>query len=287
MTPRERQVEIQKTTMHVVDSVRRGPLAMVAVHGFPGGDLMTLCGTAGFDSLDPRTRLVFYDQRGAGRSGGWPPDSKPSIARHGDDLRQLIAALSLSRPIVIGHGAGCTIGMQLALEHPAVLSGLVLVCPRLPQHGEARRLFEEKVAEMLDGVDPGALLGRADHEPDVALRKAMAEIFPLGFLRFGLAERTFMQRLTFRRQAYDDLWTALAGWELADRVQELRIPVLVLAGRYDPFIDLAAARELADAVPGARLALLHNAAHWPFLEEPERFADELWSWTEEVAAHIL
>ena len=287
MSPKERQVEVNEMPTRVVDSARRGLLPILAVHGFPGADLMTLHGTPGFENLGVRTRVIFYDQRGAGQSGGWGEGVAPGLEQHAADLLGLIGTLNLDRPILIGHHHGGDIALELALKQPAAISGLVLVCSPAGASGHDRTAFEAKLADMLEGVDLPALLEAGESDPDIALRGAMEEIFPLGFLRFGLNERTFAKRVTFRRSAYDDCWAAVSGGDRGARLPELRVPTLVVAGRYDPFIDLSKARETAAAIPGARFMLMHSAAHWPFLEEPDRFADEIWTWIEEVAAHIV
>jgi proline iminopeptidase len=287
VSPKERRIEIRKTAVHVVDSARRGLLPVLAVHGFPGADHMSLRMTPGFENLAGRTRLVYYDQRGAGYSEGWLPDTQPSLAQHVTDLYELINALNLERPIVIGHNAGGRVALGLALEHPAAASGVVLVCSRHAREADDHQEFETKIAEMLEDVDVAGLFEIGDRDPDIALRDAMEKVFPLGFLRFGLSERTFMKAVTFRRQAYDDQWRMLASDDPDPPLAALRVPVLVMAGRYDPFVDLSQTRELAEAIPGARFQLFHNSAHWPFIEEPELFADEIWTWMEEVAAHIL
>jgi pimeloyl-ACP methyl ester carboxylesterase len=164
---------------------------------------------------------------------------------------------------------------------------VALVCPRLGAAGDDRQAFETKVAEMLEEVDVGVLLDAGGHEPDISFRDAMAMIFPLGFLRFGLTERAFMKRIAFRRQAYDAAWQALGESTLAGRLSDLSIPALLLAGRYDPFVDLSGSRDRAGVMSGARFLMFHNSAHWPFLEEPHSFSDAIWSWMEEVAAHIV
>ncbi|MGD8396045.1 MAG: alpha/beta hydrolase, partial [Candidatus Eiseniibacteriota bacterium] len=245
MSPKERRIELGGTPFHVVDSARRGLLPVIGVHGFPGGDHMTLRGTPGFDQLAARTRVVHYDQRGAGHSGGWEAGAggeaeTPSIGRHAADLLALIETLGLERPIAVAHDAGSTVALRAAYEQPAALSGLVLICPLAARGGEARQAFEQALGERLEETDVRALLEPGDGDPDIALRGAMGEIFPVGFLRFGLSERTFMERVTFRRQAYDGLWEALVD-DTSPPLAELRVPVLVMVGRFDPLVDLGAA----------------------------------------------
>ena len=58
---------------------------------------------------------------------------------------------------------------------------------------------------------------------------------------------------------------------LMDRLGEIRCPTLFIQGEKDSLVPMAAAREAAQRVPGARLAVIHGAGHWPMREKPQEF----------------
>lgn len=58
---------------------------------------------------------------------------------------------------------------------------------------------------------------------------------------------------------------------LMDRLGEIRCPTLVIHGEKDSLVPLAAAREAAQRITGARLAVIQGAGHWPMREHSEEF----------------
>ena len=60
----------------------------------------------------------------------------------------------------------------------------------------------------------------------------------------------------------------LKGWTVMDRLSEIRVPTLVMAGRDDFIFPPEHKRELADGIPKARLQIIEQAGHNPHLEQP-------------------
>jgi proline iminopeptidase len=60
----------------------------------------------------------------------------------------------------------------------------------------------------------------------------------------------------------------LPGWTVMDRLGEITVPTLVMAGRHDFLCPPECQRELAAGIPGARLRIVERAGHSPDLEQP-------------------
>jgi pimeloyl-ACP methyl ester carboxylesterase len=58
---------------------------------------------------------------------------------------------------------------------------------------------------------------------------------------------------------------------LMDRLGEIRCPTLIIQGEKDSLVPITAAREAAGRIPGARLAVIQGAGHWPMREKPQEF----------------
>jgi pimeloyl-ACP methyl ester carboxylesterase len=95
---------------------------IVAVHGLTANAYCFEHLAAG---LSAQHQLFAYDLRGRGDSD--KPPQGYSVPIHADDLSQLIDALQLERPILIGHSLGALVALYFAAHYPAQLSRLVLI----------------------------------------------------------------------------------------------------------------------------------------------------------------
>jgi pimeloyl-ACP methyl ester carboxylesterase len=92
------------------------------VHGITAN---AFCFQALADALSQRYRVFAYDLRGRGDSD--KPEEGYGIPTHAADLAEVIDALELDRPVVIGHSSGAMIGVYFAANYPEKLSKLVLI----------------------------------------------------------------------------------------------------------------------------------------------------------------
>ena len=72
---------------------------------------------------------------------------------------------------------------------------------------------------------------------------------------------------------YDETW-ALSEYDLLPRLIQLRIPTLIVHGEYD-LVPQECAAHIAQAMPAARLVLLHDCGHFSYMECPEAVRNAL------------
>jgi len=108
-------------TFHYVQWGEQGS-PIICPHGLTAN---AYCFQALADELSNTHRVFAYDLRGRGDSD--KPESGYSLSIHAGDLADIIEALELERPIVIGHSLGAMIGLYFAAHYPEKLSKLVLV----------------------------------------------------------------------------------------------------------------------------------------------------------------
>jgi pimeloyl-ACP methyl ester carboxylesterase len=122
MSPaRDEYVIAGDLTFHYVQWGERGS-PIICVHGITAN---AFCFQALADELATEHRVIAYDLRGRGDSD--KPESGYSIPIHAADLVELIDALELDRPVIIGHSLGAMIALHFAAHHPDKLSKLVLI----------------------------------------------------------------------------------------------------------------------------------------------------------------
>jgi proline iminopeptidase len=254
--------------MFVKTSGRGSPLALM--HGGPGLDHTTLLP---LEPLAEDHTLVFYDQRCNGRSTGAAVESMTweNLTADADALRQ---ALGFERWAVLGHSFGGHVALEYALRYPQNLSHLVLmgtgadqwwVQQHAPQLLARRGYSTAAVAaarRFYSGqFQPGEFFG--------IFRKFMRAYNvrnnPLAMVRDLLSGHMPKMRPEALIFGYSQL---LPGWSLMERLHEIQVPTLVIAGRQDFLFPPEHQAILADRLPNARLAIIEGAGHNPHSERP-------------------
>ena len=278
---RERFVEIGGASIYVRE-VGTGPVMMV-LHGGPDFDHGYLL--PDLDRLADGYRLVYYDQRGRGRSTRGVAADDVSLASDVDDIERLRIALGLQAPLVLGHSWGATLALEYALRHPGRASRLVLMNPAPVSAADLARVREIYVARLGDDLGrqralrEGEAYRAADPETVATryrlhFRPAVSEAGDYerlmatmrgGFLRQGSGGILLARAVEDRLMA--DSWNH-EDYDLSPRLRSLRVPTLVIAGRED-FMASAAERIVA-SVPGARGLVLDGCGHFAYLECAEQ-----------------
>jgi proline iminopeptidase len=253
-----------------------GPVGVdrtLVLHGGPGADHEYLLPQM-LDLARDR-ELLFYDQRGGGRSR--TDDREPITWRtHVSDLAGVIREFALVRPTIIGYSWG---GL-LALLHAAAAASdptlgapakLALIDPA-PISRQFRDVFEMEFARRQAAPavqamrDDWAASGMRERDPKRYRHRAF-ELSVAGYF----ADPQMARGLTpFRvvERVQRTVWESLGDYDLArdGTLATIRCPTLVVHGRQDP-IPLASSEECAREM-GAELVTLEACGHVPYVEQP-------------------
>lgn len=253
-----------------------GAPRLLVLHGGPGAHHDYLLPQ--FLELALDHELLFYDQRGGGRSR--TDDRRPiGWQTHVEDLALVVAELGVEPLTLVGYSWGGLLAMLYAIE--AASNGvypqperLVLVDPApvtraLRNEFEAefaRRQQDEAVTRLREEL---AASGLRDSDPD-AYRQRAFELSVAGYFADPHRARDLTPfRVTGRVQ--QQVWESLGDFDLLPDLARLTIPALVVHGRQDP-IPLASSEAAARAL-GAELVVLDDCGHVPYVEQP----DALWA----------
>ena len=254
-----------------VDVQGEGP-AIYAHHGAPGlGNHKSP--KRAFGPLADAFRVVTFDARGSGESDAVPPYSH---ARWVADLDALRERFGDDRMILTGGSYGGYVALEYVLAHPERVSHLIL------RDTAASRRFEDMAranalarAHEFPGIDEELLdrvfEGRIRDDRD--LRETWATLAPLYDANHDpakVADR--IASATFRADTHNQAFSQnLPGYDLTERLHEIRVPTLVVVGRHDWITPVAASEEIAAGIEGAELVVFENSGHSPQIEENEKF----------------
>jgi pimeloyl-ACP methyl ester carboxylesterase len=208
-------------------------------------------------------RVVRYDLRGCGRSAPVAGDYE----RH-EDLRALLDFLHIDRATLMGCSMGGGACLNLALDYPDRATALIMVgsgpsgfsypewspgpldeaLEEAEKAGDLERLNEIQMRIFIDGT------GRTPDQVSPALRNKV-----LAMNRIALHNQAQMGR---------DLPLATPA---AQRLHELRLPVLIVYGDLDEDYIHRAAAFMASSLPDAQKVMMPGTAHLPNMEFPAEF----------------
>ena len=221
--------------------------------------------------------LMFYDQRGGGKSRGEGGGQQPPITwqTHVDDLAHTIRELSLDPLTLIGYSWGGLLALLYALEsqrHPTwVTPGRMVLIDPAPLSRPFRRMFEDEFARrqrseaLREMREELADSGLRERDPE-AYRKRAFELSVAGYFARPEAARELTPfRVTARVQ--DSVWESLGDYDLVPQLGALHLPAFFIHGRQDP-IPLEST-ELAARAMRARLLVLEASGHVPYVEQPD------------------
>jgi 3-oxoadipate enol-lactonase len=210
-------------------------------------------------------RVVRMDLRGFGRS---PLDSgRFSNAR---DLIETLEAHGFERGALVGVSLGGRVALEVAVARPDLVSALVLVAPGLPGHD-----WSSEVKAAWDEEEAALEAGDLDEAVEVNLRtwvdgprRRPGDVDPEVRRLVGqMQRRAFELQLPVGEGAEEELLVS----DLAERLDEIRVPTLVIVGAKDTPDMHAIAGRLVQEIPGARRASIADTAHIPSLERPQEF----------------
>ena len=242
----------------------------VVLHGGPGAHHDYLL--PGFDALAEGRELLYYDQRGGGRSPvAWnvPVGWTEQVA----DLEALRVRWGFERLTLAGYSWGGLLALLYALAHPGRVERLALVSPA-PTWRAARERFEATFAHR--NLDPTFQEARRQlresglRERDPAAHQQRIFELSVAPYFYDPARATALTPFRVTGRTQQEVWASLGDYDLRPRLAELRaVPSLVIHGEEDP-IPIEAARTTAE-LTGAAFHALPQCGHVPYVEAFEEF----------------
>lgn len=246
----------------------------VVLHGGPGAHHDYLL--PGFDRLATGRTLIYYDQRGGGRSAV-ARDVPVGWREQVNDLEALRDVWGLEQLTLAGYSWGALLALLYAVTYPARVARLALISPA-PAAQVERLGYEAALAARSN--TPELQAERAQLQASglrsrnlVEYNQRLFELAVAGYFHdpARAAELTPF-RVTGRTQ--QEVWNSLgADFDLRPALKQLALPALVVHGDDDP-IPLVTAAATADALR-APLVVLPNCGHVPYVEALEEFVAAL------------
>ena len=254
---------------------------IIAIHGGPGVDLESIAGD--FMVLAKKHTIIFYDQRGAGRST-LPKDSSTLNSKQQVlDLDAIRTHFKLAHVTLVAHSYGPLLAATYAIAHPDVINRMVFFGPVPPRRGQFNQRFGPALNARMDSASRGRMaaanrmLSDTTSDARVACKAYWAEA-----MRPRLAEPERTLPLVKSDLCASDpkgiryglrttnryVMGSYGDWDIRDSVKVVKAPVLIVHGDQEA-IPMDMIEEWTTAFPNARLLKVPRAAHFTYAERPE------------------
>jgi len=229
------------------------------------GSTMKLWEPGLISKLASRFKVIIFDNRGIGRSG--IGTNTFSIEQFCEDTSGFMDALGIQQAHVLGWSMGSLIAQELVLRHPSKVNKLILYAAHcgaeifppsseiIQQLTDTTGTPQERGMRYIGVLFPDSWL---QHH-----RKRIEEIFfrPMGNI----------PKETVREQAM-----AIDAWKgSAERLGEIRTPVLLIAGTEDCLVVPQNSRFMSEKIPDAQLDLIENGGHGLMFQYPDMFCEKV------------
>jgi proline iminopeptidase len=274
------------------EAVGRGE-PLVFLHGGPGASHEYLLPQV--LPLARHNRLIFFDQRGSGKSTHLDDPAGYTVEAMVEDVEAVRQALHLGSINLLGHSYGGVLAQAYALKYEKNLRHLVL-CSTFASTRAINEILAKMKAAMpaeartrLEQLEAAGLYGKGKpwekgRYPAEYMTLAWGDgYFPFLYQRHADANYDPAANGVMAWDLYREMWGShgefvidgnLRSVEYGERLHALKVPTLVTAGDHDES-DPTLATALRDAIPGAKRVIFPESGHMTFVDQPVRFVQEI------------
>ncbi len=245
------------------------------LHGGPGDnlDMMLQLG-----ALSDEYRMIFYDQRAAGRTNGDADIESHTVAMFVEDLEQLRLKLGGGEKInIIGGSWGALLALQYAMQYSEHINAMALLSS-LGHTAEFMPIYQARVADNRsteDSLKLEQLVGT--HEFAQRLPNTMVEFWRTYFRAYfynpDLADniKLWMRDTTYAQVEgrYAQLGQFLNSYDLPDKLEKISCPTLILCWDYDA-TPIEWVTPIKEGISGSQMEVIENAGHFLWVEAPDQ-----------------
>ena len=263
-------VEEGKLFYHTYGS---GP-PVIVLHGGPGLDHNYLL--PGMSIFCVSNKVIFYDQRGTGKSESPITEEFINLQTSLKDLETLRKSLKIEKFSLIGHSWGSILALYYSVLYPEQIDKLILIDP-IPVHQQARKAFfaslqenMEKDSEKLHKIQASPQFQKGEPFAVEAFSRTLFKNYLYDPNKVTELNLTFSAHTARNMMPVFHLMEKSLGngdFDLRPAISIIQAPMLVIHGEADP-IPQESSSEIAALAPNGFFELIPNSGHYPYIEAP-------------------
>lgn len=250
---------------------------ILVIHGGPGLSQDYLLPY--LNKLAENHFVIFYDQRGCGRSTGEINENTMHVSSFVSDIENIRRAFHFDKISILGHSWGGFLGMHYAIAHPEALKKLIL-SNTMPACSEDLGLFIQEYLKRTSPYQKELAKITSSREFQTGDTNTIERFYRILFRTYCYKiEKADLLNLQFTPEAsvkgakVSSLLRQNAfkgSFNLSDSLKNLRIPTLIIHGDSDP-VPHSAAQNIHESIPESKYVLLKQCGHFPYVEQPDAY----------------
>ena len=236
--------------------------------------------------LGGNNRLVLPHLRGVGKSPVAQEPGRATWVGQAEDIALLDQALGGGPKLVLAHSAGARVAIRYLQQNTSRVKGLVLITPAVdwlvrtvsdrPEIA-ARRMKEEAFSGAWQFVT-----GPRGYHDEPTFNQWQRAIAPAGYAHWGETEQAHSRVGECRLEAALAYLDAEPPGDLLDRLGQIEVPVLAIAGEKDALVGCSTVRALSDVFARGEFVAIDDCGHYPWVEQPRAFASVISGFTDSL-----
>lgn len=250
---------------------------ILVLHGGPGSGLDQGYFKPQLLALAANHEVIFYDQRGSGKSLETAMDGTViNLQQFTDDIETIRKTLGLEQIILLGHSWGSLLAMNYMIHYPNHVSKLILVDSMpadMPGKMASLNALNQRLEPIKNEIAPLSdydELKKLSAKQIISLNRKLYSVYfnnpqDAEKLTLDMTVESSLSGFEVSQMMMPDLFD-----NLLPQLEKINIPTIIIHGEQD-FIPLWTAQAIAKAIPHSKLIVISNSGHFPFIERPDEF----------------
>lgn len=242
---------------------------VIAINGGPGLSHAYMLQNDVWKRLSKRRQIIFYDQRGTGKSMRVSAGASQNMDAQVGDLEALRAKLNMDKVDLVGDSYGGLIAIAYVVAHPEHVRRLIL-SDTLPGWKQIVHLLPSVFPDIEE--QDAAEQKKLGDTPEAA-QASLLNHFRMIFYSPELRDQYLagMKHMGFNPAAADAVSKATENLDFTSALPRFACPTLVITGRYDMNVAPLTAWRMYKSIPGSQLSIFEKSGHLPSYEEPAKY----------------
>jgi proline iminopeptidase len=234
-------------------------MPVIVANGGPGLSHVYMIQNDVWTRLSKARQIVFYDQRGTGKSTRLTTGASQEIDAQVADLEAVRAKFAFPKFDLVGDSYGGFLAMAYAAAHPEHVDKLILSDSAPPAMKNIVRVLPQVFPDMMErSTDPQEQM--RNHFRMLFYSEEKRDAYLAGAKDLG-----------YNPQIGAAVSRAIAKVDLTPQLPKFDFPTMVITGRYDMNVAPLTAWNIYKAIPGAKFVVFAKSGHLPSYEEPDKY----------------